>query len=202
MCPVVFHTKTVQPHANAIIFIKFSQGFTLLLLVDIIIIAITELKETDCPILMFDVIFNTFEATKQQRLTHAVQICTKRIEQLHTMCFWISWKLRIVSRTRKRIVQNFIETSTTKLFRDKFLHFVAVIGWCFITQTRVDVLTKLHIIIAIDPENIFNNIYITLHIDTIYRHVKRQLLLCFSNDFHFQTVENTFDSLFWNYFTN
>ena len=90
-------------------------------MVDIVIVAVSEFEETDIAIFTFRIMFDAFQATKQQRLAHAIQISTQRIHQHHTVRNRVSGKIVIVSRACQRVIQNFVETATAKLFGNQVL---------------------------------------------------------------------------------
>ena len=84
MSPVVINKAAAYPKAQTIIFREFGQCFIFLIMVDIVIIEISEFEEADIAIFAFRIMFDTFQASEQQRLAHAIQICAQRIHQHHT----------------------------------------------------------------------------------------------------------------------
>ena len=193
MRPIVIHTATAHPQAQTIFFREFGQCFTFLLMVDIVIVAVSEFKETDIAILAFRIMFDTFQASEQQRLAHAIQISAQRIHQHHTVRNRISGKMVIVSRACQRVIQNLIETATAKLFGNQVLQFITAVGRSLITQIGLHIVTEFHIIISVNTENIFDHVNIALYIDTIYGHIDHQTFSRFGNDLHFQAIQNALD---------
>ena len=118
--------------------------------------------------------FDAFQTAEQQCLTHTVQVCTQRVHQHNAMRSRISSQFIVISGTSQRIVQNLIEARTAKLFRDQILQLVTTVGSCLVAQIRFYIFTELYIIISVDTENIFNDIDITLYVDTVNRNMDSQ----------------------------
>ena len=193
MRPVVIHTAAAYPQAQTIIFREFGQCFTFLLMVDIIIIAISEFEEADIAIFAFRIMFDTFQASEQQRLAHAIQICAQRIHQHHTVRNRVSGKIVIVGRACQRVIQDLVETATAKLFGNQVLQFITAVSRSLIAQIRLYIVTEFHIIISVNTENILDHVDIALYINTIYRHINHQTFGSFGNDLHFQAFQNALD---------
>ena len=193
MRPVVIHTAAAYPQAQTIIFREFGQCFTFLLMVDIVIIAISEFEEADIAIFAFRIMFDTFQASEQQRLAHAIQICAQRIHQHHTVRNRVSGKIVIVGRACQRVIQDLVETATAKLFGNQVLQFITAVSRSLIAQIRLYIVTEFHIIISVNTENILDHVDIALYINTIYRHINHQTFGSFGNDLHFQAFQNALD---------
>ena len=172
MSPTVIYPASSQPDTQSILLTERTKSLALFLVLNIIIVAITKLVETNAVLFALQVMFDALQATKQQCLTHAVQISTQRIHQHHTMCLRIGSQLRVVSGASQGIIQNLIETCATKLLRNQVLHFPTTISRCLVAQVRLHLIAELHIVIAIDTEDILNDIHITLHINTIDWHIQ------------------------------
>ena len=112
-----------------------------------------------------------FQASEQQRLAHAIQICAQRIHQHHTVRNRVSGKIVIVGRACQRVIQDLVETATAKLFGNQVLQFITAVSRSLIAQIRLYIVTEFHIIISVNTENILDHVDIALYINTIYRHV-------------------------------
>ena len=105
----------------------------------------------------------------------------------------VSGKIVIVSRTGQRVIQNLVETATTKLFGNQVLQFITAVSRSLIAQIRLYIVTEFHIIISVNTENILDHVDIALYINTIYRHINHQTFGSFGHDLHFQAFQNALD---------
>ena len=136
------------------------------------------------------------QATEQQCLAHNVQVRAQRVHQTDAILLRISRQVAIISRTSQGIIHDLVETATTKLLRDQVLHLIAVVRRGLIAQASFHLLVELHVVIAIDTENILDNVNITLYVYTINRHTKAQSLSRLRLNLHLQAVDDALNRLY------
>ena len=116
MCPRVWYHLTGYPQAQMVVFWIRSQYLFRILLFCIKMVTITEFKEFQVGILTICIVSNAFQATEQQCLTHAIQVCTQRIQQHHQILGSISFHTIVIGCPSQRVIQYFVETATNQLF--------------------------------------------------------------------------------------
>ena len=145
---------------------------------------------------------DTFQSTEKKGLTHNTEVGTQRIHQFHAMRRRINFQIGIIRGFGQRVIHNFVEPTTYKLFGYQILKPETVIGRCLIGKIGMYRIGKFDIVITVNTQNIFDDIDVPTHIDPIGRNHQRQYTVFFFHDFHFERCKNTLDRIFGNYFSH
>ena len=79
MCPRIHDALTGQPQSEVEFFAVRGKYFLGVALFGIIDVAITKFEEAKIAFLAVDVVRNAFQASKQERLSHHIEVARKRI---------------------------------------------------------------------------------------------------------------------------
>ena len=196
MRPTVFHPFAVEPQGKVIVFLELSQWFAFLAVLFRVGIAVAELVETDIGILAFRIVLDALQTAEEECLAHGIEVGTQRVHQHDAAVGRVGLEFLVISRTGQRVVQDFVEAATRQLFGDEVLHCVAVIRRSLVGQTGLHVFAELHVVVAVDAEDIFDDIHVALHIVAVNRDAEGQAFGILLGDFHLEAFHDALDGLY------
>ena len=138
-------------------------------LAGIIMIAVAKLKETQVGILSVGVAHYALKTSEQQCLAHNAEVSAKRVHNLYRSISREGLEVGIVSGLCKRVVHYLVEAAADKLFSDKVLKLVVLVFLAGYGERRLELSGYLNIVVAIDAENVLNDVARTLNVNTISR---------------------------------
>ena len=110
-----------------------------------------------------------FEHIEKQRLSHDVQIVAERIEYLHAMLRLVRGETLVISRFRQRIGHDLRKAVSRQEIGGE-VHQLVPVGFRRVGERRIDVRGNRDVIVAVDAENLLDQIGLARHIDPIGRH--------------------------------
>ena len=90
-------------------------------------ITVAKLEEAAVLHTAVGVAHDTLQTSKEERLTHHVEVGAKRIDDANECLLRVSVQFLIVSLFRERVVENLIEARTDKLLRYEVLELMALV---------------------------------------------------------------------------
>ena len=200
MRPTVFHPFAVEPQGKVIVFLELSQRFAFLAVLFRIGIAVAEFVETDIGILAFRIVFDALQTAEEECLAHGVEVGTQRVHQHDATVGGIGLELIVISRAGQRVVQDFVKTAARQLFGDEILHRVAVVRRSLVGQTGLHMFAELDVVVAVDAEDIFDDIHVALHIVAVNGDAEGQSFSILLGDFHLEAFRDALNCLYRNHF--
>ena len=199
MCPRIHDALTGQPQSEVQFFAIRSKYFLGVALFGIVDVAITKFEEAKIAFLAVDVVRNAFQTSKQERLSHHIEVARKRIEEMHQMFGRMRFQSAVVGFASKRVVENFVEPFTNKLFTYKILQALTYITSVLGCKRRLQASWDFYVIVAVDAQDVFDNITGALYIHTIGGNTERELRIIFRYNLHIQGRQNRTDQIMSNF---
>ena len=181
--------------------LRVGSQATLLFACSVVAVGITKLINLHTLGFVVNIEFNHLQQTKQQGLTHNAEVGTQGVHNLHAVVGGEELRALVVATFRERVVHHLGKATGRKHIAHHIAQAVGV-GFLLVGESGVNVGGNLHVVVAVDAENLLNQVGRPLYVNPIRRNLHAQAVLILGSDIDFEAVKNVFDGLVANLLTN
>ena len=163
-------------------------------------VCVSELEEFHVETLEALVACDALETAEHQSLAHHIEVAAQRVHNLHILRFVEAVEFSCIGRFRERVVHDLVETVGSQHDRD-FLLNLLLVRLDVDVKAGVDLGRDGDVVVAVDTEDLLDEVGWTIHIDFASRHVDCDISVGELNNLAVKVFEDVDSHVFLDFLT-